>query len=89
MIERVCFSRNNCYVGHILEFFNILTSKIFFSPQVKWYLIFRITKMEVASQVAKRLKTLDLRKLGNIRKISKLGGDRAQCPVFFPEISLS
>ena len=45
--------------------------------------------MEVASQVAKRLKTLDLRKLGNIRKISKLGGDRAKCPVFFPEISLS
>ena len=29
----------------------------------------------VASQVAKRLKSLDLRKLGNENKISKLGGD--------------
>ena len=31
----------------------------------------------VALQVAERLKTLDLRKLGNIRKMSNLGEDAA------------
>ena len=30
--------------------------------------------MQVASQVAQQLKTYDLRKLGNIRKVSKLHG---------------
>ena len=32
----------------------------------------------VASLVAKRLKAFNFRKLGNIRKISNLGGDIAQ-----------
>ena len=31
--------------------------------------------MKLASRAAERLKTYNLRKLGNIRKISKLGGD--------------
>ena len=30
---------------------------------------------QVASQFAEQLKTLDLRKLGNVRKMSNLGGD--------------
>ena len=38
------------------------------------------------SQVAKRIKTQDFRNLGNIKKISKLGGDRAQCPASLTEI---
>ena len=33
--------------------------------------------MRVASQFAERFKNSDLRKLGNIEKMSKLGGDRA------------
>ena len=28
----------------------------------------------------------NVRKLGNIRKMSNVGGDAAQCPVFLPEI---
>ena len=36
----------------------------------------------------KKRKTYDLRKQGNIGKISNLGEDIAQCPVSLPEIKL-
>ena len=39
----------------------------------------------VASQVAERFKTKDLRKLGNIRKVSKPHRMKAQCPVSMPK----
>ena len=54
------------------------------SPQVKRYLISSITNL-VHELVPEPLKTQDLRKLGNIRKMSNLGGSAAQCPVFLPE----
>ena len=41
--------------------------------------------MRVASRVPKRLKTWDLRELGNIRKVSKLIRMIAQCPVPLPK----
>ena len=42
----------------------------------------------VASRANERLQTQDLRKLGNIRKMSNLSADAAQCPVFLSEIKL-
>ena len=39
---------------------------------------------QIASQVAKQLKTWDFKKLGNIGKFSNLVGDIAQCPVYLP-----
>ena len=41
-----------------------------------------------AERVAEKLKTCDLRKLGNIRKMSNLDGDIAQCPISPQEIKL-
>ena len=77
---------NNCKSDNILNLRAIIFAKptiitiifwdslmfyqVFRSPQVKWCAI--ITYIQVASRVAKRLKTYDLRKLGNIRKVSKL-----------------
>ena len=43
---------------------------------------FKTWYVPVASQVAERLKTYDLRKLGNIRKVSKVHRMLAYCPVF-------
>lgn len=44
--------------------------------------------MQVASQIAARLYALDLRKLGNEKKILKLGGDTGKYPVSPPKINL-
>ena len=46
-------------------------------PHVKQNMISGINKLviRVASRVAKQLKTVDLRKWGNVRKISNSGGD--------------
>ena len=49
----------------------------------------RKLSIQVASRVFERIKTQDLRKKGNIRKISKLGWDIAQCPVSLPETKLA
>ena len=47
-------------------------------PQVKRYLTSSIENcIRVVSRVVEQLNTKYLRKLGNIRKISKLGADRA------------
>ena len=40
--------------------------------------------IRIAFQVDERFKTQDLRKLKNIRKISKSVGSRAKCPLSFP-----
>ena len=62
-------------------------------PQVKLNLIFSITSLvyELPHELLNdlRLQTKDLRKLGNIRKISNQGGDIAWCPVSLPETKLS
>ena len=42
--------------------------------------------IRVTSRVAERLKTQNLRKLGNISRISELGGDTAQSPISPPEM---
>ena len=44
--------------------------------------------IRVASRVTERLKTQNLKKLGNIRKISDLGGHIAQCLVSFQKLRL-
>ena len=59
------------------------------SPQVKRYLISRISNLvhELPYELPNnsRLRN-DLRKLGNIRKMSNLGVDTAQYPVPLPQI---
>ena len=42
--------------------------------------------MRVATQFVERLKTLDVQKLGNTTKFSKLVGGRASCPVSLSKI---
>ena len=50
-----------------------MVEQIFLSAQVKQSMIIVINwYVQVASRAAKRLKTNDLRKLGIVRKISKL-----------------
>ena len=52
----------------------------FYSLQVKWYIIFsteNIIYIQRTSWVAEQLKTLALKNLGNIGKISKMGGSKA------------
>ena len=50
--------------------------------------ILDINYKKLGTWVAEWLKTYDLIILGNIRKMSNLGGDEAKCPVFLPEIKL-
>ena len=84
------FRRQEIYnSGHtILALFNnlekvrIATSKAILDIQRKKL------PTRVASQVAKLIKTQDLRKLGNIRKRSNSGGAEAQYLVFLPKIKL-
>ena len=51
---------------------------------IKMYLL-KKTCIQVPSRVVERLKTYDLRKPGNIRKISKLHRIIAYCPVLLPK----
>ena len=72
----------------ILELYNILVQIQFTTSKTK--LDFQYSKLgiQVALQVAKQRKALDLRKLGNIREISNLGGHIAQCLVSLQELRL-
>ena len=63
---------------HNLVYVSINTTKTVFDI---WHIKL---STRVASQVAEQLRTSDLRKLGNIRKMSNVGVEAAQCPVFFP-----
>ena len=54
------------------------------SPQVKRYLISSLTNL--VHELPHELRTQDLRKLENIRKISNVGGDAPQCSLLLPEI---
>ena len=75
--------------GHnILELYNILVQVRFITCETKLHMQYSKLDTRVASQVAERIKTQDLRNLGNIRKISNLGGGKVQCPVSLQEIRL-
>ena len=71
---------------NILRLFDVLPNFPFTPCETKrnyqkqtWYI-------RVASRVTKRLKTQDLRKLGKVKKISKLYGIQPQYPVFLPKL---
>ena len=67
-------------LGHnILELQNILAQIRFTKSKRKLDIQYSKLRIRVVQGVAKRLKTQDLRKLENIRKISNLGGHIAQC----------
>ena len=58
-----------------MEFFDVLVHARFATSKTKLDIYYNKLCMWVASRVAKRLKTYNIRKLGNIRKTSNLGGD--------------
>ena len=68
--------------------YNILVRVRFTTSKTKLNIQYSKLGLRVASRVAERLKTYDLRKLENIRKISKLGGRIGQCPASLQEIRL-
>ena len=55
-----------------MRFFDFLTNVPFTTSETICDYYLNIQVIQVASQVAKQLKTYDLRKLGNIKKVSKL-----------------
>ena len=57
---------------NVLRLFDVLPNFPFTTSETTDDYYLQTWYIRVASQVAKRLKTLDLRKLGNIRKVSKL-----------------
>ena len=61
---------------NILEKFRFITNKAVFDIQYKKHII----------PVALRIANRDLKKLRNVRKMSKLSGEKAYSPVFIPEI---
>ena len=68
--------------GHnILELYNILALIRYTTSKRKLDIQHSKLGVRVASRDAEQLKTQDLRKLGNIRKISNLVGHIAQCLV--------
>ena len=75
--------------GHnILELYSILVQIRFPTSKTKLDIQYSKLGIRVTSRVAKQLKTQDLRKLGNIRKISNLGGHIVQCLVSLQELRL-
>ena len=73
---------------NILELYNILVQVRFNTSKTELDIQYSKLGKRVGSRVAERLKTQDLRKLGNIRKISDLGRHEAQCPVSLQKIKL-
>ena len=68
----------------MLEFYNILVEIRFTTSKTK----LDIQYSKLGARVAERLKTEDLRKLGNIRENSNLDGLIAQCLVSFQKLRL-
>ena len=76
------------YVHNILRHFDRWANLLFTTMQVKRSVIISNKYgIRVPSRVAERLKTYDLRKLGNIRKILRFHRIIAQCPVLVPKWS--
>ena len=68
--------------GHnILKLYNTLVQIRFTTSKTKLDIQYKKLGIRVASRVTERLKTQDLRKLGNIRKMSNSGDHLAQCLV--------
>ena len=75
--------------GHnILELYNVLVQIQLTTSKTKRDIQYIKLGIRAPSGVAERLKTQDLRKYGNISKISNAGEDIAQRPVSLPEIKL-
>ena len=73
--------------GHnIFELQNVLLEIQFTTSKTKLDIQYSKLGIRVASRVAEGLNIQDLRKLGNIRKISNLGGHIAQCLVSLQEL---
>ena len=75
-------------VYNILIIYNTLVRVRFTTSKTKLNIQYSKLGVQVASRVAERLKTYDLRELENIRKISKLGGRIGQCSASLQEIRL-
>ena len=73
---------------NILQLYNILVQIRLTTTKRKLDIQYSKLGIRVASQVVKQLKTQDLRKLRNIRKISNLGGHIPQCLVSLQELIL-
>ena len=75
--------------GHdILGLYNILVQIRFTTSKRKHDIFYSKLGIRVASRVAKRFKTQDLSKLGNIRKMSNLGGHIVQGLLSIQELKL-
>ena len=76
--EKEKFLENQLH--NILTLFNVLQSFPFTTCEAmsSYYLL--TWYIQIASRVAEQLKTQDLRKLGNIRKVPKLQRMKGQCP---------
>ena len=82
--EQLIWSIHN-QLHNILRLFNVLPNFPFTTSETTgdYYLLTRYVR--VASRVPKLLKTQDLRKLGNIRKVFKPHRMTAQCPFPLPK----
>ena len=65
---------------NILRLSNVLQNFPFTASEMMGDYYLQTWYIRAASRVAERLKSYDLRKLGNIRKVSKLHRMIAQCP---------
>ena len=80
------FSDNH---GHnILGLDNVLIQTRLTTNKTKRNIQYTKLGITIASRVTKRLKTQDLTKSRNAKKILNLCGDIAQCPVSLPEINV-
>ena len=62
-------------VHNILELYNVLVQIRLIASKTKCDIYYSKLGVRVVSKVAERLKTQDLRKLGNIKKVSNLRGN--------------
>ena len=73
--KNICHSMEGHNQFHnILRLLDVLPNFLFTTSETMGHYYLETQYVRVASQVAERLKTEDLRKLGNIRKLSKLHG---------------
>ena len=70
---------------NIMRLFDILPNFPFAATETMRDYDLQTCYIRVASRVPERIKTEDLRKLGNIRKVSKLHRMIVQCPVSLPK----
>ena len=74
---------------NVLRLFDALPNFPFTTSEKMRDYYFQPWYIRVDSRVAKRLKTLNLRKLRNIRKVSKPHRMITQCTVFQPKLKFS